>query len=233
MKLAIMQPYLFPYIGYFQLLNSVDIFVLYDDVQYIKGGWINRNRILDNNKPSWITFPVKMDSTYSNINQRCFAERTEAEINKLLRRIDSTYSKAQYFEDTSDIIKRFVLHDNKNVAESISFSLQIIQQYLQLPFNYILSSSLKDTQHLRGEERVIRICEALKADVYINSPGGQSLYSREQFQAHGISLRFLKPGPVSYRQFTDEFVPNLSIIDVLMFNSAEEVKAMLNKWELV
>lgn len=231
--IAIMQPYLFPYIGYFQLLNSVDRFVLYDDVQYIKGGWINRNIILNNNGASYLTFPVKKDSTYLNINQRYFSILTKPEKNKILRRIEATYRDAPYFDVAFSIIERFLSHENKNVAEAIYFSLETIQQYLGLAFNCVFSSQLPIAEGLKGVKRVMKICNALGANVYINSPGGQALYSKEEFQDHGISLHFIKPGPVSYMQFTPEFVPNLSIIDVLMFNSIEQVQRMLNQYSLI
>ena len=232
-SIAIMQPYLFPYIGYFQLLNSVDLFVLYDDVQYIKGGWINRNKIFDKNGDSYLTFPVKKDSTYLNINQRYFSIMTEPEKNKILRRIEATYRDAPYFDVVSSIIERFLSHENKNVAEAIYFSLETIQQYLGLAFNCVFSSQLPESQGPKGLERVLRICKILDANVYINSPGGQSLYSKEEFQDHGISLHFIKPGPISYKQSTPEFVPNLSMIDVLAFNSIEETRQLIKQYSLI
>lgn len=232
-SIAIMQPYLFPYIGYFQLLNSVDLFVLYDDVQYMKGGWINRNRILDKNRPSYLTFPVKKASTYLNINQRYFSVLTESEKNKVLRRIKATYRDAPCFDGTLGILDRFLDRKNGNVAEDVCFSLGIVQEYLELPFNYVFSSTLSDTVGLKGVERVLRICKILDSDVYINSPGGQSLYSKEEFRDHGISLHFIKPGLVSYEQFAPEFVSNLSVIDVLMFNSKTEIRKMLRQYSLI
>ncbi len=231
-SIAIMQPYLFPYLGYFQLLNSVDLFVLYDDVQYMKGGWINRNRILEKNSPSYLTFPIKKDSTYLNINERSFSELSDMEKRKVLRRIEAAYKDAPHFTETYGILTRFLDREYKNAAEDIRLSFQMIQEYLGLPVNFVFSSTLKDTIGLKGLERVLTICRSLNADVYINAPGGASLYSKEAFLAQGISLQFIQPDPIVYEQFAPDFVPNLSIIDVLMFNSVGDIREMLNQFTL-
>jgi len=229
MKIAIMQPYLFPYIGYFQLINSVDKFVVYDDVNYIKQGWINRNRLLLNKKD--FLFGVILDgaSSFKLINEIQVKDNGL----KLLKTIEQAYLKAPYYKEVYPLIESLLVQQEKNLAKYIYHQLSSISKYLEIQTEFILSSEIEKDNTLKGQDKVISICKILKGDVYINAIGGQELYDKETFLSHGLTLSFIKSKPVNYAQFANDFIPWLSIIDVLMFNSRDEIKQFLNEYELV
>lgn len=231
MRLGIMQPYLFPYIGYFQLINAVDEFIIHDDVQYIKGGWINRNRILQNGRDILITLPVKNDSAYKNINERFFSDDFEQEKKRLLRIIESSYHKAPFRKIIIDLIEDIFLSTDKNVSSFVSFSVKKISTFLDISTPIKFSSQIEKDNFTKGEERVIELCKAYGASNYINPSGGIGLYSKQNFLQSGINLQFIKTGEIIYKQFANEFIPNLSIIDVLMFNDVANVKNYLIKFD--
>lgn len=233
MKIAIMQPYLFPYIGYFQLINIADKFVIHDDVQYIKGGWINRNRILVNGTDFLFTFSIKNDSTFLNINQRYFTENFDKDKIKFLKIIESAYGKAPFYTSTKNLLDFVLSINEKNISKMIMQSLIVISNYLDINTEFYMSSVIHENNTLKGEERVIHINQCLKSNHYINSIGGQNLYSQEKFEKHGMKLSFLQPKLVEYHQLDNQFIPWLSIIDVLMFNDKNKVKKMLNEYTLI
>ena len=227
MKLTIMQPYFFPYIGYFQLINAADKFVVYDNIQFTKKGWINRNRILANGKDEYISLPVKKDSDYLNVDQRKLAQSFKTERSKLLRRISESYRKAPQFSATFPLIESVINLEEENLFGFIYRSLQKVCEFLDIKTEFVVSSTLPVDHQLRSQEKILAICEALQATQYINLIGGMELYSKEIFQQHNIELKFLRSGMIEYAQFENEFVPGLSIIDVMMFNSKEQVKLYL------
>jgi hypothetical protein len=231
MKLAIMQPYFLPYIGYLQLVNAVDIFVVYNNVQYIKGGWINRNRYLLDGEDYYFSIPLKKDSTYLNINDRYISDNFDR--NKLLNQISNAYKKAPYFEETFEVFKKIVNYEQNNFADYTHYSIISICSHIGIITKIVLSSSINIDHSLKSENRVIAICQAMNAKVYINAIGGAALYSKELFVKKGIELKFIKSKSITYKQFDNEFVPWLSIIDVLMFNSIDEVRLFLQEYELV
>jgi hypothetical protein len=233
MKLAIMQPYLFPYFGYFQLINTVDKFIIYDDVQYIKGGWINRNRILLNTQAHLFTFSIKNDSTFLNINQRYFTNKLDKEKEKFFNIVDSAYSKAPFYSNTKKLLECILFTGELNISDMITQSLILICNYLDIGTQFYISSEIDKDNTLKGEERVIAINKCLDSKHYINSIGGETLYSKDVFKENGITLSFIKPKLVEYKQFKNQFVPWLSIIDVLMFNSVEKTREMLQEYELI
>lgn len=234
MKLGIMQPYLFSYLGYFQSINAVDKFVIYDDVQFIKGGWINRNRILINGKESMLTLKIKKDDFKLNINERYLVDNYEYENNKIIKSIELAYSKAPYFKEIIKLIKDIFNFKENNLSQFIVNSIIKICNYLDITTEIILSSKLNKDNTLKNQCKVIHINKILGANTYINALGGIELYSREVFKRNEIDLFFLKMNDIVYKQFDENnFIPNLSIIDVLMFNSKEQVKKMLNEYELV
>lgn len=228
MRLGIMQPYFFPYIGYFQLMNAVDEFVIYDNIEFTKKGWINRNRILVNGKDDYITLPLKKDSDYLNIDERYLADSWEIDKNKMLNRIRESYRKAPCYADVFPIIENIILFEEKKLFDFILHSLQQVKEHLSIPCSITISSELDIDHALKGENKVITICKKCNADVYINPIGGQELYSKTNFLEQGIQLNFIKSQEVSYTQLKNNFVPWLSIIDVMMFNSKEQIKEMLN-----
>lgn len=227
-----MQPYLFPYIGYFQLISAVDKFVIYDNIEYTKKGWINRNRILLNRKSDCFTIPLKKNSDYALIIERELADNRKKEINKTINKIKNSYSKAPYFNEVFPMIENIFNYDELNLFNYIEFSLNQITSYLDINTEMILSSKIKVNHNLKSEKKVIAICEALGAKYYINPIGGEELYSKKIFRNNNIELSFLKSGMISYKQFDNDFVPWLSIIDVLMFNSKETMQVYLNEYSL-
>ena len=233
MKLAIMQPYLFPYIGYFQLINTVDKFVIHDDVQYIKGGWINRNRFLINKRDFLFTFSIKKDSGFLNINQRFFTNNFDREKEKFLKLTETYYSKAPFYSNTKKILDSILATDEKNISRMITQSLISICDYLDINTEFYISSKLSKDNRLKGQERVININKCLHSNHYINSIGGQNLYSTKKFNSHGIQLSFIQSKLIEYKQFNHQFVPWLSIIDILMFNDKHQIKKMLDEYNLI
>jgi hypothetical protein len=233
MKVAIMQPYFLPYIGYFQLINAVDKFVIYDNIEFTKKGWINRNRILVNGKDEFISLPITKASDFLHANQRYLASNFENEKNKILRKIKESYRKAPYFKITHTLIEEIFNYENNNLFEFIFNAIKKICQYLGISTELITSSSIDINHNLKSEEKVISICNSLNAKLYINSIGGQNLYVKKNFYNAGIELIFIKSQPIAYQQFDFEFLPWLSILDVLMFNSTETVNDFLKKYEFL
>lgn len=228
MKLAIMQPYFFPYIGYFQLINAVDQFVIYDNIKFTKKGWINRNRILTNGKDEIISLPLKKDSDFLNVNERFLAKTWELERKKMLNKISESYRKAPYYKDIIIIIEKCLFYDNTNLFNFILNSIQTINDFLLINTKIIISSSIDIDHKLKSEEKVVAICNFLNATTYINPPGGINLYNQERFKLNKINLVFQKNNEFTYNQFENNFIPSLSIIDVLMFNDKEKVIKILN-----
>jgi hypothetical protein len=230
MKLAIMQPYLFPYIGYFQLLNAADKFVFYDDVNFIKQGWINRNRILLNGEPHLFTVPLKKISSFSLIKDTGTDQRADWG-KKILQTIRHSYQKAPYFNDVFPVIEKVFDGKENNISKLAINSVKSVAAYLGIKTSTVDGAAAYQNNELAGPERVLDICRQENATEYINAPGGMELYDREIFKAKGIDLQFIRPKEIRYRQFGENFVPHLSVIDVLMFNPVAEVKRLLNEYE--
>ncbi len=227
-----MQPYLFPYIGYFQLMNAVDEFVVYDNIEFSKKGWVNRNRILVNGKDAYITLPLKNDSDYLDIKDRYLADNWPIEAKKMLNRIKESYRKSPNFEEVYCVIEKCLLFEENNLFNFILNSLQAVKTYLSISTPLIISSGIAIDHTLKAQEKVIDICKARKASVYINPIGGVELYSKDKFREENIELSFLKAGNITYTQSGNPFIPALSVIDVMMFNKKEEVKVLLTEYEL-
>lgn len=223
MKLAIMQPYIFPYIGYFQLINAVDKFVVYDNIQFTKKGWINRNRILFNGKDEYFTLPLKKDSDYLNVVDRKLSHSFAADRVKILRKIETAYKKAPEFNQVFPLIEKILRTDSVNLFDFIFQSIESVNNFLGITTELIVSSSVNINHSLKSEQKVLAICKAIGAQTYINPAGGSELYSKELFKENNIELQFLKSELTTYNQFKNLFVPGLSIIDVMMFNSKEKV----------
>jgi hypothetical protein len=233
MKLAIMQPYFMPYIGYFQLINSVDEFVIYDNIQYTKKGWINRNSILVNKESQFITLPLKKDSDYLNVVERKLSESWSKDRIKMLNIIKSSYNKAPYFQETFELISKCLNNPEINLFRFIYDSIILINNYLEIKTPIVISSTVNINHTLKSQDKVLSLCKEQNADVYINSIGGTELYDKEIFKQNNIKLNFIKSNPIQYKQFSSEFVPWLSIIDIMMFNPKEQIKEYLNSYTLI
>jgi hypothetical protein len=232
MKLAIMQPYFFPYIGYFQLIAAVDQFVVYDNIKYTKKGWINRNRILQNGKDAIFSLPLKSGSDSLDICERELA--ADFKRGKLLNQIIGSYRSAPYFEQTFPLIEQIVRYDHANLFRYLHHSIVSVCAHLGLSTEIRVSSEIDIDHELKGQDKVLALCRALGAQTYINAIGGIDLYGRSDFQARGMELRFIQSTPFEYAQFDAPFVPWLSIVDVMMFNAPERVRARVRDgFELV
>ena len=224
-----MQPYFLPYIGYFQLINAVDKYVIYDDVQFIKGGWINRNNILLNGDKFMFNLILKGASPNKLINEIT----VNSDQSKLLKTIENSYKKALCFETVFPIVISIFKYNDKNLANFIGNSIVEVCNYLKINTEIIYSSKLNKINNSKGQDKIVRICDLLKADIYLNAIGGQKLYNKETFKSNNIDLKFLRSNLICYPQFRNEFVPFLSILDVMMFNSIEEIKCILDNYELI
>ena len=229
MKLAVMQPYFFPYIGYFQLINAVDTFIIYDDVNFIKQGYINRNSILQNQDSNLFTLELIGASSNKKINDISVGNNTK----KLLKTIRQNYSKAPFFQRVFLILEDILNNDQKELSRFLGYSLIKISRYLEIETNFLYSSDIKNDKSLRAQDRLIEMSKILNATDFINPIGGIDLYDKEVFSRNMINLSFLKPNEILYKQFNDTFVSNLSIIDVLMFNNKEQIKLILTMNELI
>ena len=231
MKTGIMQPYFLPYIGYWQLINAVDVFVVYDNIKYTKKGWFNRNRYLLNGKSATFSVNLKNDSDCLNVNQRFLSP--EYNRNKLLSSFINAYHDAPLKREVYPVIERIINCPFDSLFDYIYNSIKEICEYLKIPTTIIISSSINIDHSLKSEQKVIAICKELQTDTYVNSIGGINLYSTEKFKMKNIELKFIKSKPVYYKQFNENFVEFLSILDVMMFNSADEIKKMLAEYELL
>ncbi len=228
MRLGIMQPYFLPYIGYWQLINAADKYVIYDDVQFIKGGWINRNNILLNGRKHLINLLLSGASTNKLINEINVQENQ----NKLIKTIELTYKKALMFDKVFPLFIKIMEYEDKNLARYIGNSIVELSKYLSIETEFIYSSTLEKDNNLKAQDKVIHICKLLNANQYINAIGGAELYSKETFSNNGIELSFLEAEIVPYKQFNYEYVPYLSILDILMFNNKDKVSSILDKYKL-
>lgn len=239
-KIGIMQPYFLPYIGYWQLMNYVDTFVVYDQIQYTKKGWINRNRYLKDGHPDYFTIPLKKDSDYKDIIDRYLSPNFVRE--KLLNKLRTVYRKAPYYSETEALLNDIILYHEDNLFWYIFHSINCIAEHLGLDTKIVISSNIKTPaiplakEDRGGQNRVLAINKALNASAYINPIGGMDLYDNGAFAGMGIELFFLKANDIKYKQFYKEehaFVPSLSILDVLMFNGVFKTKGFLKEFTLL
>ena len=232
MKIGIMQPYLFPYLGYWQLINAVDKFVILDDVNFIKRGYINRNHILLNNSETLFTLPLVKASQNKLINETDIFN-DEKEIDKLLLMIKTAYKDAPYFNAVYPLIDKIVKFKDVNLSKYITNSIIEICKYVGINTQIIPSSGRYEKKDLKGQLRILDIVGKESGKTYINPIGGLNLYEKEVFSKKGIQLKFIEMDRISYQQINNRFVSNLSIIDVLMFNSQKEIVQLLEKYKLV
>ena len=228
MKVAIMQPYFFPYIGYFQLMDAVDTFVFYDDAQFMKGGWVNRNRILHKGEAAWWTYPIVREDFRLTIRERRYG-KSDAQLESLKGKLEGAYRRAPCYADTMPVIAAHLAHDDDHVSRFNQAHLEGVSAMLGIDCRFATSSEIDHDRTLSGQARVIELCRQLGATQYFNAIGGLALYDPKAFADVGIELTFVEPGRVSYPQYGDPHVPYLSIVDVLMFNTLPQAKALLRE----
>nr|WP_272890770.1 WbqC family protein [Stutzerimonas sp. S1] len=229
-----MQPYLFPYLGYFQLINVSDVFVLGDDLQYEKGSWMNRNRVLVNGQPKLITFPLKKGHLGERINQRWLSDDFEREAEALLKMLERCYAKAPQHASVMPLLRSILEYPERNLALFTEHSLRRLCQYIGITTPIFRGSDLCLPPVMDKQDRVIQIARRMDGELYLNPIGGIDLYCPARFRAEGLLLRFLRmDDELTYPQLKHAFVPSLSIIDVLMFNDQEAIKDMLGRFSVI
>lgn len=231
MKLGIMQPYFFPYIGYWQRIAAVDKHVIYDDVNFIKGGWINRNRILLNNEIHYFNLPMKNASPNKLINE-VGVDNSVIKQKKMIMTLEQAYKKAPNYCNVMPLLADVISSSEINLAKYLIYQIQSVCDYLDIGTELIISSDLVKDNFLRAQDKVLEICRILEADEYLNARSGEHLYSKEAFAQNGIKLSFIEANDIQYRQFSDRFEPSLSIIDVMMFNSKDINNEMLKEYSI-
>lgn len=230
-KLAIMQPYFLPHLGYFQLIAAVDKLVIYDDVNFITRGWINRNRILLNGAPYMFTVPLQAASQNRLICELELAQDRNWR-DKTLRTIGLHYKKAPNYLVVMLMLERIFQYPTTRLDAFILHGLEEVIRYIGLGTTIQTTSQKYSNRHLRGQARILDICQAERAQVYVNTLGGRDLYDSEIFESNGIQLKFLNSKPIVYDQKQGCFFGSLSIIDVLMFNNLQAIQKMLGEFEL-
>ena len=227
-----MQPYFFPYIGYFQLIAAADLFILYDNVKYTKKGWINRNRMLQNGKDVMFSLPLKSDSDFLDVCQRELAPDFNRE--KLLNQFKGAYRRALYFEQTFPLVEQIVRYDDANLFRFLHHAIVKTCEHLGITTEIKASSNIAIEHDLKNQDKVLALCGAVDAKTYVNAVGGMELYSKETFREKGFDLKFIQTKPFEYPQLGDTFVPWLSIVDVMMFNSLDTIQSCIStNYELI
>lgn len=230
MKLGIMQPYWFPYVGYWQLIKAVDIFVVYDTIQYTKKGWVSRNRFLLNGRDEVFSISLAADGSELDIRDREVAPSFDP--GKLLRRLEGAYRKAPCFTEVFRLVQSLIEHPDRNLFGYINHSISGVCDYLGVSTPRLVASTVEHGERLQGKDRVLSLCRTLGANEYLNPIGGLDLYDRREFDRQGVRLQFLRARSVEYPQFGHPFVPWLSIVDVLMFNPRDRVQDMLDQFDI-
>jgi len=226
MKLAVMQPYLFPYIGYFQLITTVDKFIFYDDVNFIKNGWINRNRLFLAGDIRYITAPLSDASPFKKINEITVLPGNIWR-KKIIDSIRQSYSKAPFFNEIKTLVSQVLFLDENKVGNLAKASVIAASNYLDINTQFVMTSAAYKNSNMNSAARIIDICHQEESKFYFNLSGGKNLYSEDLFRSENIELNFIENQPIKYQQLTNEFYPDLSIIDVLMFNDKKTVLEML------
>lgn len=234
-SLGVMQPYFFPYIGYYQLIFASDIFLIYDDVQYSRGGWINRNRIASQENVQYITLPVSRNSHTKLIKDSFFTSSHLQAKEKIVRILYQTYNKAPEFAKQFPLLEKLILDKEISVATYLSKQIISISELLKIK-TQISRSSFLPRESSKPQDKTQKLCELasqLKTTEYINSPGGMILYNKEDFLKYGITLKFINPQPFVYgNNQAALFESNLSIIDALMFCPLKLILNQLSRFTL-
>jgi len=228
-----MQPYFLPYIGYFQLIHAVDEFIVYDNIQFSKKGWFHRNRMLQNGKDEYFSLSLKKDSDFLDVRDRRLSDTWPADREKVLRKIRENYRKAPHFEETYPVVEKIFHFPDTHLFDFIFFSLQTVCSFLEITTPLTVSSTVDIDHSLRSQDKVIALVKKTGGNIYLNPIGGFDLYDPSDFSAEGLTLQFHKARPFSYPQSGKEFVPWLSVLDLMMFNSREQVTGWLDNFDII
>lgn len=228
---VVMQPYFFPYLGYFQLVAASSVFVYFQDASYIKGGWINRNRVLVQGRPHVFTVPIEKASSHRTIEATNIANAQDWR-SHFVRLLEQAYARAPFRDRVLNLVSNVVYSTTSSIGRLAEESVRAVCAYVGFVPQWRQSHEFQFSDSPRGAARIKRICQALEAERYVNAPGGKALYDAQDFQRAGIELRFLRPVLPEYEQTGGAFVSGLSIIDVLMFNSPEVTRTWMEAYEL-
>lgn len=233
-KTAVMQPYFLPYIGYFQLIYAVDTFIIFDDVNFIKKGWINRNNILLNGEKHLFTIPLEKCSQNKLINETKL-NFSDKERNAFLKTLQLAYKKAPFFPHVYPLLEEIILFEENELTDFLAHSLTAVLTYLSIQKTIRKSSEIEKDTSLKGQDKIIEICKKTKTQMYVNPIGGTEIYDQTKFAQANLSLKFIKTNfdKIHYKQFKNNFINGLSFIDVLMFNSVPDIHSFLKQYELV
>lgn len=226
------QPYFMPYIGYWQLINAVDVFIISDDYNYIEGGWIGRNRILENGQSRYFNIEISHATSIKKINE-LYLSTEKFDKGKKLKQLWNVYRKAPYFDVGYALMEQVFDCKDLNLAYFLENSIRVVCNFLDIKTRFVRSSSIQGNCLLKRENKIFDQCRSVGADCYINAVGGKKLYSFEQFRQHGIRLGFIQTDEIAYKQLWYDFVPNLSIIDVIMFNQKADIQEMLSRYSIL
>jgi hypothetical protein len=230
MIVAIMQPYFFPYIGYFQLMSAVDTFVIYDDVQYINRGWVNRNRIASRGLVQWLTMPVSKAPREWPINKRHYVDDSKVRA-RLVEKVQRTYSQSAFFDAVFPELEDLINYADCNVARHNANSLTSLARKLGVDCRVVKSSEIEKPSGLKGAAKIIDICDRIGARHYINSIGGRLLYDANEFRRRSIELLFLETQvPPQQLSVGPQY---LSIIDSLMREGPVASRQALAEYRLL
>lgn len=233
MVLAIMQPYLFPYLGYFHLIHACDTFVFYDDVAYIKQGWINRNRLQLGDKEFLFTLPLDNPGSFRKIKDIAAHPRLFPDWkNKFLKTMEQSYAKAPYFQEMHQLASLTLNAEAASIGDICRNGILAVCDYLGIQKNWINSSSQFQNDQLSGVTRVLDICRQTGATHYLNAAGGRALYAQEVFASHHLKLSFVQSSLPTYSHARIPALPGLSILDLIAWIPREELQEALQSYTL-
>lgn len=228
-----MQPYVFPYLGYFQLIHAADVFVFYDDVNFIKKGWINRNQILLNKEAFKFTIPLIGASQNKLINEIDVFWESKFE-RKFLLQLEQSYQNAPHYKEVLALLSTLLNQKPQTISDLAIASIQMVCNYIGLERTFIKSSTMHISKDLGRAERLMAITKRLNSSSYINAINGQELYQKETFKQYSIDLGFLSPILNPYPQGENEFfIPFLSILDAMMWNEKDQILSLISSYEIV
>ncbi len=233
MKTAVMQPYIFPYIGYYQLIDAVDNFVIFDDVNFIMRGWINRNNILLDGNKHLFSIPLEKPSQNKLIcdTKLSFSEKEKI---KFLKVISFSYVKSPYFKEVFPLIEEIITYKDNDLVNYLQNSLIKICEYSGIKTNIFRSSEIEHDLSLRAESKIIDLCKKLNTNIYVNLPGGRTLYKSDNFEKNGMDLAYINTffDKITYKQYKNDFVANLSFLDLMMFNSKIDLGKIIKQYDI-
>lgn len=230
MKVAIMQPYFLPYVGYFSLIKHVDQFILFDTPQYIRHGWIERNRVLkQNGELFYVKVPLNKHQRETKIKD-IRINNSENWKNKILAQLIPYRKIAPNYMEVIKLLKEILEYETESIVELNYISLKKICDYLNIITDIKIWSEMDmEIEEVKSpDEWALNICKALNVDEYYNAIGGNSFFDKSKYENAGIALNFIETEPITYKQFSNEFVPYLSIIDVMMFCNKEQINSMID-----